>query len=287
MGKRREFTMDAKLAALDYLKHHSVERTAKEFKVDTKQIRNWRNREDEIRRLHSVLQEQKNDWREEAGKLHTKNWRSDWNDGSLVRENWENACRERKFNVKPWNCSSRWSRSTKPNHHLLQVIVGSQSSSKEKGLLSAHVQQYVQRLDPSDCAEKVVRFLLFLRKIRQQYSDSSIFVMDETPVWLEPVGTTTVEMKCAKQVPIKTTGHEKVRFIYCYIYCPRRWYEMQTISVNSTSTTNLRARKSKARMLKGRIPGLRLILGLVIHSLFHRLFGMQIVELNYEYLFQA
>ena len=45
--------MDTKLAALDYLKHHSVESTAKEFKVDTKQIRNWRKSEDEIRQLHT------------------------------------------------------------------------------------------------------------------------------------------------------------------------------------------------------------------------------------------
>ena len=37
----------------------------------------------------------------------------------------------------------------------------------------------------ADCTEKVVRFLLFLRSIRHKFSDSSIFVMDETPVWLE------------------------------------------------------------------------------------------------------
>ena len=47
--KRREFTMTEKLSALDYLKHHSVEDTAKTFKVDSKQIRNWLKSEAEIR----------------------------------------------------------------------------------------------------------------------------------------------------------------------------------------------------------------------------------------------
>ena len=35
--------------------------------------------------------------------------------------------------------------------------------------------------------------------------------MDETPVWLELVGKTTIATKGAKDVPIISTGHEKLR----------------------------------------------------------------------------
>ena len=37
--------------------------------------------------------------------------------------------------------------------------------------------------------------------------------MDETAIWLEPVATTTIEKKGVKEVPLKTTGHEKLGVI--------------------------------------------------------------------------
>ena len=43
-GKRRTYStcINYKLSALEYLKFASVEKTAKEFKVDSKRIREWR-----------------------------------------------------------------------------------------------------------------------------------------------------------------------------------------------------------------------------------------------------
>ena len=35
--------------------------------------------------------------------------------------------------------------------------------------------------------------------------------MDENPVWIEPVGSTSIDKKGVRDVPIKSTGHEKVR----------------------------------------------------------------------------
>ena len=205
--------MDTKLAALDYLKHHSVERTAKEFKVDTKQIRNWRKSEDEIRQLHSSTSRAEKRQRLEGG-------------GRKV------AHQELEERLKRWIIGKRELRervsrkkiqreAMKLFSEMVEVHEDKPSFTASDGWLAKFLKRNGFTLrartticskTPSDCAEKVVRFLLFLRKIRQQYSDSSIFVMDETPVWLEPVGTTTVEVKGAKQVPIKTTGHEKVRF---------------------------------------------------------------------------
>lgn len=40
--KLRSFTIETKLAAIDFLKAHSVERTTREFNVDPKRIREWR-----------------------------------------------------------------------------------------------------------------------------------------------------------------------------------------------------------------------------------------------------
>ena len=39
--------------------------------------------------------------------------------------------------------------------------------------------------------------------------------MDETPVWKNMVSSTTVDKTGSKDVPLKTTGHEKVRVSVC------------------------------------------------------------------------
>lgn len=61
--------------------------------------------------------------------------------------------------------------------------------------------------------EKIVNFVLFIRKQRlaNNYDLSSIIAADETAVWLDCVSDTTIETKGARQVVVKSTGHEKVR----------------------------------------------------------------------------
>ena len=66
---------------------------------------------------------------------------------------------------------------------------------------------------PRDSFEKIVAFILYLRGVRRSgnYENNSIFVMDETPVWIELVATTTVNKIGSREVAIKSTGHEKIR----------------------------------------------------------------------------
>lgn len=39
--------------------------------------------------------------------------------------------------------------------------------------------------------------------------------MDEIAIWADMVAPTTVDMVDQKDVPLKTTGHEKVRVLVC------------------------------------------------------------------------
>ena len=51
-AKRRQYTIDYKITALDYLKScNNVEKTAREFKIDSKTVRDWRKKEEEIRKV--------------------------------------------------------------------------------------------------------------------------------------------------------------------------------------------------------------------------------------------
>ena len=60
----------------------------------------------------------------------------------------------------------------------------------------------------------MVLFVMNVRRHMQRsnYPFSCIGNMDETPLWMDMPGNTTVERKGTKSVPIRTTGHAKVWF---------------------------------------------------------------------------
>ena len=47
------------------------------------------------------------------------------------------------------------------------------------------------------------------------FADSNIYVMDETPIWLDMVSSTTADKVGAKDIPPKTSGHVKVCVSVC------------------------------------------------------------------------
>ena len=73
-----------------------------------------------------------------------------------------------------------------------------------------------QRLPP-ELGEKVGNFVLYCQKQREQLHlhPSDIGNMDETAIWADMPGQSTVEVRGARHVPILTTGHEKSRITVC------------------------------------------------------------------------
>ena len=93
--------------------------------------------------------------------------------------------------------------------------------------------------DPSLLVDRLVAFGVHVRRLQKVYSyaESAIVAMDETPVWSDMISNTTVEITGSKDVPMKSTGHEKVRVlclsggeigryrmqaIYCFCRCQKR-----------------------------------------------------------------
>ena len=73
-----------------------------------------------------------------------------------------------------------------------------------------------QRL-PKDLVPKVTMFIMATRRLRhsKDYPLGSIGNMDETPLWLDMPGATTITHSGERSVPVRTTGHEKNRFTVC------------------------------------------------------------------------
>ena len=70
---------------------------------------------------------------------------------------------------------------------------------------------------PKNLVPKVTDFIMRIRQLRihKTYSLGFIGNMDETPLWLDMPGETTVTHTGERSVPVRTTGHEKARFTVC------------------------------------------------------------------------
>ena len=71
--------------------------------------------------------------------------------------------------------------------------------------------------DPSYLIDRVVSFVMHACQLQHQYNFAphNIVAMHETAFWNDMVPETTVKVTGAKDVPIKSTGHEKVRVSVC------------------------------------------------------------------------
>ena len=71
--------------------------------------------------------------------------------------------------------------------------------------------------DPSFLKDRLVSYIMHVRQLQKQHSFalSDILAMDETPVWNDMVSNTTVKSIGARDVPMKSTGHDKVRLSVC------------------------------------------------------------------------
>ena len=75
-----------------------------------------------------------------------------------------------------------------------------------------------QRL-PSDYIPKVQRFLLYAKDKLENNQYSQIIAYDETAVWYDSVGNTTIEKIGKEDVALASTGHDKQNITVGLAYC--------------------------------------------------------------------
>ena len=66
---------------------------------------------------------------------------------------------------------------------------------------------------PDEYIPKLVSFVYHLGEVRKngKYPDKNVYVMDELSLWLEPLSETTISVKGDKNIPILSSGSEKMR----------------------------------------------------------------------------
>ena len=67
--------------------------------------------------------------------------------------------------------------------------------------------------EPEVYAEKIVDYLLFVEQRHRTSNYTLIYAAHETAVYLDPSSSLTVENKGVREVPVKTSGHDKLHFM--------------------------------------------------------------------------
>ena len=83
--------------------------------------------------------------------------------------------------------------------------------------LSLRWKTSVAQKGPSRLIDKLVSYILHARHCaaKYNYSATNVIAMDEMPVWSDVVSDTIVNMTGAREVTVKSAGHEECRVSVC------------------------------------------------------------------------
>ena len=83
--------------------------------------------------------------------------------------------------------------------------------------LSLRRSTSIGQKDLQQLINRLVSYVIHARRMQMRcnFKASQIYAMDETPVWQDMVGTTTVSKVGRQDVVLKSTGHEKARVSVC------------------------------------------------------------------------
>uniref|UniRef100_A0A183BK65 HTH CENPB-type domain-containing protein n=1 Tax=Globodera pallida TaxID=36090 RepID=A0A183BK65_GLOPA len=195
-----------KLDAIEWARRNSINSAAKKFRVDRKSIREWMEQE-------GKLNQQMN-----AGGGKRK--RLDGGGRAVQHLNIDTTLadwiKEMRQNKKPVTRSIIKNKATAL---FVDTDIKVSNGWLEK-LLKRHNFVLRRRTTagqkpPSNYAEAVAKFIIYVEQRRQNVNFSGIYAMDETAVWFDCPDNRCIETKGAKEVMVVTTGHEKMRITVC------------------------------------------------------------------------
>jgi len=219
-GKKRSFEAAFKLEVVQYAEKSSNREAGRKFNVDEKCVRQWKLQKVKLLDLRKAKKRPKKRLPGGGGKPRMGDLEEHLIAiiDAMRERNLRVTCKAIQLKARELYASCTASEASVPG--------SSRSFVASRGWLRRFLKRWDlsvrrkttvgQRL-PADIIDKVVRFIIGTRKrrIKHKYSLSGIGNMDETPVWMDMPGDTTITRTGVKSVPILTTGHEKARFTVC------------------------------------------------------------------------
>ena len=205
--------MEFKKNVIKYAKENSLNSVSKKFNIDCKRVHEW------VSNKENVASMKEKRFRLDGGGRKLT-------DSELEEEvlNWIHKrrstmlCVSRKlimFKAKSIFDEKVW------DDELLRKSFVASNGWLEKFMKRYHLslrrKTTIAQKDLSHLISKLVGYLMHVRRLstKSNYPPSSIIAMDETAVWSDMVGNTTVNSTGAKEVALKSTGNEKVSVSVC------------------------------------------------------------------------
>ena len=213
--KKRKYSLNLKLEAVEYSKTHSISATAKKNFCDRKRIREWMQNEDRLREEINKTPIGKKKMRfSGAGR---KEICTDLNETVFKwiedgRENRHQISRK-MIKMEALKTAGEFIKEKKMKDCTFVASNGWLEKFMNRNSLSLRRVTTQCQKTPAELAQSLVNFVMFTRKKRMEYAyhPANVFAADETAVWIDPIGRTSITNKGAKEVAVKSTGHEKLR----------------------------------------------------------------------------
>ena len=211
--QRNKYTMEFKRKVINYAKENSYNGAARKFKIDRKRVREWVNQDDKVLKMKGKR------FRVESGGRKLT-------DNGLEDEvlNWIHQRRENMLHVSRklimFKAKAIFDEKCGNGEALKESFAASNGwlvKFMKRNHLSLRRRTTITQKDPSHLVSKLVGYEMHVRRlsINCNYAPGSIIAMDETGVWSDMVGNTTINSTGAKDVALKSNGNKKVRVSVC------------------------------------------------------------------------
>lgn len=208
-GKKRSYTISFKLEVISYAESTSNRNASIYYKIDRKRVQEWRKQKseleaiknnpnlnsDHVRVLEGRGRKAMYPMLEEELIKFIKNMREEGN--AITTFIIEKKAKElgKSLASDNFKASHGWIERFKHRHNLVQRVR----------------TQVAQKL-PEDMPSTVKDFLQYSREKTKNIEKKFIITFDETPMWFDMPRNSTIDFYGVREVPIKTTGNDKLRF---------------------------------------------------------------------------
>ena len=228
MKKRRAYSIKFKIEVIQFAEKHSNRETGRKFKIDESMVRRWLHKKKEINEAYEQPGSSKRRLRlEGAGRKPCLSTVEDELIEKIAKERADHR------HVSP-KLIQVWAAKKAEEINLTEFMAsrGWLSNFMKRYNLSIRRRTMTGKSLPSDLEDTIRSFVAFNKKQIDLHSlqPAMIANMNETPIWADILGTTTVDSKGVHTVPIKDTGLEK-KSTYCLSRCKNGWDKNETIVV--------------------------------------------------------
>lgn len=208
LPKKRSFSAEFKLEAVNYAEHHSGEAAARKYNVDPRRIREWK-------KLKQALIEMKEEGKQKK-RLHGGGRKKVSEEMELRIVMWILEQRHKNLRVSGKmirNKAQQMFQTVSDGKRQFNATAGWLQKFMKRNGFSLSQQKTSTQNAPENSVERLIDFIMNVRHLKAEhnYNHDSIIAMDETECWIDILKPNVTHVNAAS-VPVTPTDNKKILF---------------------------------------------------------------------------